>query len=224
MTASEKYLRLLQNIDEMTHRAGRKDKITLLVVTKGHPWTDVEPVYQAGGRHFGENRLQEAFPKMSEAPAECHWHFIGTLQKNKVRKVVDSFTLIHSVDHFELVEKISQASLEEGVVTSILLQVNTSGELSKHGLSEQGWEKHVEALLTLPAVRIEGLMTMAPLTEDETKIRDCFADLRKMRDRLQPHFRPHHPFQQLSMGMSHDYPIAIEEGATLLRIGSAIFH
>lgn len=210
------YSHILDEISETAMACGRAPKeITLIAVSKGYPWDVVEPAYASGCRDFGESRLQEALPKIDLAPADIRWHLIGTLQKNKVAKAIGIFSLIHSVDTPELATKISQCSEERGVITPILLQVNTSGETTKHGLSQEQWQPHLEALFQLPSIRIEGLMTMAPFVEDEKAIRNCFALLRKMRDKLN--------LQHLSMGMSHDYRIAIEEGATLLRIGTAIF-
>ena len=216
------YLRLLEDIAQIAQRAGRDaNSITLVAVSKGYPWTRFQPAYEAGCRDFGESRLQEALPKIAEAPSDIRWHLIGSLQKNKVRKAIGPFTLIHSVDTFEIAEKISQCSQEAHTVTPLLLQVNTSGEATKHGLSEEVWERSLEAILALPAIRIEGLMTMAPLVDDEKVIRQCFANLRKLRDKWAAQL-PQQSFYHLSMGMSHDYPIAIEEGATLLRIGTAL--
>lgn len=216
------YQRILDHIVQVAKRSGRDPStITLIAVSKGHPWNVFAPAYEAGCRDFGESRLIEAQAKMKEAPSDIRWHLIGTLQKNKVRKAIGSFALIHSVDTFELAEKISQCSEEAHLVTSILLQVNASGEATKHGLSPQEWQHYIEPLLALPAIRLEGLMTMAPLTDDEKIIRNCFSTLRIMRDTLASQFKPH-PFRHLSMGMSHDYPIAIEEGATMLRIGTAL--
>ena len=183
------------------------------------PWEQVQPAYASGCRDFGESRLQDALPKISSAPPDIHWHLIGTLQKNKVRKAIGAFALIHSVDSPELAAKISECGQEAGIITPVLLQVNTSGETTKHGLSEEQWQPHLEMLLKLPFLRLEGLMTMAPFVEETDVIRRCFARLRQMRDRL----ALGHPFRHLSMGMSHDYRIAIEEGATLLRIGTALF-
>jgi pyridoxal phosphate enzyme (YggS family) len=217
VTVSDNYQRLLAHIAEVALKCGRDPaEIKLVAVSKGFSWEHVDPAYRAGCRDFGENRIQEALPKIDSAPEDIRWHLIGTLQKNKVKMAVDTFALIHSVDSIELAVKISEAAQEAGEVCSILLQVNTSGEVSKHGLSEAEWERHLPALLTMPRLRIEGLMTMAPMTEDIPLIRRCFANLRQMRDRLK--LPP-----TLSMGMSHDYSIAIEEGATLLRIGSALF-
>lgn len=218
----DNYRPLLAKIAEVAQACGRDPlAITLIAVSKGYPWEHVQPAYASGCRDFGESRLQEALPKISSAPLDIRWHLIGTLQKNKVRKAIGMFALIHSVDTPELAAKIDECSQEAGVVTPILLQVNTSGEATKHGLSEEQWQPHIETLLALPAVRIEGLMTMAPDVEDESVIRRCFGRLRQMRDHLSSTFDC--PFPHLSMGMSHDYRIAIEEGATLLRVGSALF-
>lgn len=219
----ENYIQLLQKIESIAKSCNRDPKtIKLVAVTKNHLWDDIAPLCEAGCRDFGENRVQEALEKIEMAPNGLSWHFIGTLQKNKIRKVIGRFTMIHSVDTPELAEKISACSVEMGLRTSILLEVNTSGELSKHGLSPDEWMKSYESILKLEAVSVEGLMTMAPLTEDQEVIRNTFRQLRLFRDKLaliSPAGQMHH----LSMGMTHDYPIAIEEGATLLRIGSAIF-
>lgn len=145
------------------------------------------------------------------------------MQSNKAAKAVSSFQLIHSVDTPALARKISQAGEARGFGTSILLQVNTSGEASKHGLSDEGWEAALPEMNQLPFLKIEGLMTMAPLTEDQTVIRTCFRNLRELRDQWSTRMKDPAAFKHLSMGMSHDYLIAIEEGATLLRIGTAIF-
>ena len=189
--------------------------ITLVAVSKGYPWEQVEQAYRLGCRDFGENRLLEAFEKKAQAPSDVCWHFIGNLQKNKVRKAVGAFVLIHSVDSLELAEKISECSEEQGIATKILLQVNTSGEQTKHGQTPEEWRRDLERVMSLRGVNIEGLMTMAPFVEDEGVIRKCFSDLHV----LKQEFGLHH----LSMGMSHDYPIAIQEGATLLRLGTVLW-
>lgn len=210
------YLSIQQEIEKIAQKCGRDPAtIRLIAVSKGHPWEEVQPVYAAGCRHFGESRWQEAEEKMGNAPSDIHWHFIGTLQKNKVRKVIGKFVLIHSVDSFELAKKISECSLEKGIQSSILLEINVSKEITKHGLTPEQLLLQFDQFQNLPSINIEGLMTMAPLTEDAQIIRRCFSDLRNLRDQL--------GLLHLSMGMSHDYPIAIEEGSTLLRIGTAIW-
>lgn len=218
------YAQILKQVRDKAGACGRNaDEITVITVSKGYPVPLIELAYQEGARDFGESRLQEAVTKIPLLPSDCRWHFIGTLQSNKAAKAVSSFQLIHSVDNPALARKISQASETLGFATPILLQVNTSGEESKHGLSAKGWEQALPELNQLPFLKIEGLMTMAPLTEDEKVIRSCFRTLRELRDQWRTRMKDPASFNHLSMGMSHDYLIAIEEGATLLRIGTAIF-
>lgn len=220
----ERYTALLNSISSIAKAYGRNpNELTLVAVTKNHSWNEIEPLYWAGQRLFGENRLQPSLEKIAQAPKECEWHFIGPLQKNKVRKIISHFSLIHSVDTFELAKKISECSLETSVVTRILLQVNTSGETSKQGMTCEECLEASEKILVLPNLSVEGLMTMAPLTEDTAYIQFCFQRLRLLRDHLQKCYGMP-TFQHLSMGMSQDYPQAIAEGATLLRIGSALFN
>lgn len=222
MNVVQNYKIVCEKAAECALLAGRDpETVRLVTVTKHHSWSEAQPIFQDGGRDFGENRLQEALVKMGEAPKEARWHLIGTLQKNKVRKALSHFCLIHSVDSAELAIKISEVSQELGIVTNILLQANTSGEQAKHGLSPAQWEEQIEKIIGLPGIDIKGLMTMAPLAEDEKTIRKCFAGLRNLRDVLAS--KTQLPLPELSMGMSLDYPLAIAEGATLIRIGSAIF-
>lgn len=182
----------------------------LVAVSKNQPPEKILEVYNAGCRDFGENRVQEALLKMEEMPKDIRWHLIGTLQKNKVKKIAGKFELIHSVDSIELAKEIEKYCPGQHV----LLQVNTSGEESKQGFSVEelmaAWQ-----LLSGLTIKIDGLMTMAPLTEDLRVIEDCFGELQRLGREL--------GLPQLSMGMSHDYKIAIAKGATMVRIGSALF-
>ena len=224
MTVSERYLKLLSHIHDTAKQCGRDPAgIKLLAVTKGYSLDHILPAYQAGCRDFGENRVQEALGKMPEGPKNLQWHLIGTLQKKKVRKVVGKFHLIHSIDSQELAQKVSECSEEEGLVTSVLLQANISGEETKHGFAPGELIENIDQLIQMKGISVEGLMTMAPLIESEEKIRRCFSKLRELRDALQMLVGDKARFKELSMGMSHDYRIAIEEGATILRIGTAIF-
>lgn len=224
MSTVTHYCQIEQQVREKALACGRQPQdITVIAVSKNCPVESIQAVYQEGGRIFGENRVQEALQKIPLLPEDCQWHLIGTLQSNKISKAISSFQLIHSVDTPLLAQKISHASQERGFTTSILLQVNTSGELSKHGLSGEEWQKSLESLNQLSNIRIEGLMTMAPYTEEQVVIRSCFRKLYVLRDQWRSQMRNPAPFQHLSMGMSNDYLIAIEEGATLLRIGTAIF-
>lgn len=208
--------RILTEIADKALQCGRDpEEITLVAVSKNHGWDEIEPLYEAGAHCFGENRIQEALPKIEQAPEDIEWHLIGTLQKNKVRKAVENFALIHSVDNISLAKKIASVSVELGVSTSILLQVNVSGEESKHGFSPEELRRDFYELYVQPGIRIEGLMTMAPYHERQERIRSYFSELRYLAREF--------GLRHLSMGMSQDWQIAIEEGATLLRIGTALF-
>lgn len=210
-------------VQEKAAACGRSiEEISILFVSKYCSLESMESAYQEGCTMFGESRLQEALPKIHNFPHPCQWHFIGSLQRNKVAKVIDFFDLIHSVDSLELAHKIAIESESQNIRTSILLQVNTSGEKTKQGLSPSEWENQLTQLNALPNLSIEGLMTMAPLTQDADVIRKCFSMLTQCRERWKPLMNNSDVFKHLSMGMSNDYLIAIEEGATLLRIGSAI--
>ena len=218
------YIPILENVTRIAKEVGRDPHdITVVAVSKTQPLEKILSVYEENGRDFGENRITEALIKKEQAPKDIRWHFIGTLQKNKVPKAVGNFVLIHSVDTFDLAEKIADVSSHLQIITPILLQVNTSGELSKHGLSPKEWQKHFDALQRLPNLELKGLMTMAPFTDNEKIIRTTFSKLRIFRETLLTQIDNKKEFKHLSMGMSHDYPIAIEEGATLLRIGTDIF-
>lgn len=223
-SVADNYKAILEEIENSAQKCGRDpSEIALVAVSKGHSLDHILPAYQLGCKKFGENRIQEALEKIEKAPSDIQWHFIGTLQLNKVRKAIGKFAMIHSVDTPDLAKKIAHYSQELGLVTPILLQVNTSSEKSKHGLSPEDWKKSLEEIFELPGIRIEGLMTMAPFIEDEILIRRCFSRLREFRDELNQVAHNQFFLKHLSMGMSHDFHLGIEEGATLLRIGTAIF-
>ena len=213
--------KVLAQIEGAANLAGRNSKeISLVAISKGRSLGEIREAHFLGVCDFGENRIVEALDKMELLPSDIRWHFIGKLQQNKVHQVIGQFVLIHSVDRIELAEKISKASLERGLKTSILLETNTSGERTKGGLPAQEWETSYKALLELKGIDIQGLMTMAPLTEDEGVIRHCFSELRLCLQRLQAMGGQ---ITTLSMGMTNDFPLAIQEGATLVRIGTALF-
>lgn len=220
------YAEICKEIARVAKGCGRNPaSITLVAVTKQVDWQTALTLYHLGQRDFGENRIPEALAKKEALPPDCRWHFIGKLQSNKVRKAIGPFALIHSIDSFSLAEKVSAVSLEQGSITPILLQSNTSGEAAKQGLSPEEWRQCFEDILQLPGITVQGFMTMAPLgsrTEAEKQtIRSCFRKLRQLRDEFNDAYHLNMP--HLSMGMSQDFSIAIEEGATLLRIGSALF-
>lgn len=214
-------------IAEAAARSGREPSaITLVAVSKTHPLAAIEAALLHGQCDFGENRFDEAWDKIAEAQAagfgeRVRWHFIGTVQSRQSRRAVGPFSLIHAVDSVKLARRLSRDAEAESDVLSILLEVNTSGEASKHGFSPEELEEQFGSLLTLTGLRIEGLMTMAPIVEDTQRTRPFFRSLRELRDRLADAHGialPH-----LSMGMSGDYEVAVEEGATLVRVGTAIF-
>ncbi len=218
------YQTILNDIKEIATRAGRDPtEITLVAISKTQPFEKIQQAYVDGCRHFGENRVLEALEKLVMAPDDIFWHFVGSLQTKKVAKVIGKFHLIHSVDSLKLAEAIDRHSKALNCKTKILLQVNTSGEASKHGLSVEEWKSSFEDVLALKNTVIQGLMTMAPFVNDEKVIRTTFAGLRRCQEDLQALAGDVVDIRHLSMGMSHDYKIAIEEGATIVRIGTAIF-
>ena len=210
-------------IREAEQRAGRPvGSVALLAVSKTFPVSDIMHAYADGQRLFGENRLQEAMEKMPQMPPDCEWHLIGPLQRNKVRKALEhGVALIEAVDSLKLAEAISRIAGELGVTARILLEVNVDAEESKHGFTPQGLQDDWAALVALPHMEIKGLMCIPAPTETSEGARPAFAALRALAETLRA--RGPLPLPELSMGMSHDYAVAVEEGATIVRVGSAIF-
>lgn len=203
-------------------RAGRNPaEVELVAVSKTYPAERIREAAEAGQELFGESRVQEALLKIPLLPGRLRWHFIGHLQANKVRKALPLFELIHGVDTVEIARDIDRIAADLGLHPRVLLEVNVSGEGSKHGFTPEDLERALDELLALPRVQVEGFMTMAPLASEAEASRSFFAALRSLRDRLAE--RAGIPLQTLSMGMSGDYGVAVEEGATLVRVGSAIF-
>jgi pyridoxal phosphate enzyme (YggS family) len=197
-------------------------KLTLVAVSKTKPVEAIEQLYNLGQRDFGENYVQELVEKQERLPGDIRWHFIGHLQRNKVKYIVPFAHLIHAVDSLSLLEEINKQARKAGRVVAVLLQVHIAQEETKFGLNEKELENLLNShhLKELQHVRIEGLMGMASLTEDGSKVRSEFRYLAALFRR----FSSLHPgFSVLSMGMSSDYLIAIEEGSTLVRIGSLLF-
>lgn len=221
-TISENLERVRSRIDAAACRAGRNPgEVELVAISKTYPAEKVGEAVEAGQELFGESRVQEALVKIPALPGRLRWHFIGHLQANKVRKALPLFELIHGVDTIEIARDIDRIAADLGLFPRILLEVNVSGEGSKHGFAPESLERGLEELLALPRVQVEGLMTMAPLAPEAEASRPCFAALRALRDRLAR--QAGIPIPTLSMGMSGDYEVAVEEGATLVRVGSAIF-
>lgn len=219
----EKLAEVRANIAEAAKNAGRDAaSVRLLAVSKTFPADDVLEALAAGQIEFGENRVQELETKVPVCGPETVWHLIGHLQTNKAEKAVGLAEYIHSVDSVKLLNRINAAAEKHGKRQKLLLEVNVSGEESKYGLS--GYDavrETAEHALSLANVQLLGLMTMAPLDAPDSVLHATFGGLREFRDRLEREFSIRLP--ELSMGMSHDYPIAIAEGATIVRIGTAIF-
>ena len=218
--------RVVEAIQRAATVAGRDPKeVRLVAVSKGQSVEKIQKLYFLGVRDFAENRLPEAFEKMEQLPSDIRWHFVGKLQKNKISKVLGRFALIHSVDSLKLAKEIALASLKIGMCTHVLLQANTSGEATKGGLTPAEWETHYPDMLSYEGIEIHGLMTMAPLAGGEDSVRHCFSELRCLAQRLEEKGgqKRREKLGVLSMGMSQDFVLAIEEGATLVRIGAALF-
>ncbi len=211
-------------ITTSAHRAGRAPaEITLVAVSKTMPIELVHMAYNLGVTDFGENRVQEALPKVAAFhPQGLRWHMIGHLQSNKASKVVSPFYCVHSVDSLYLAQALNRHAGQQGKRLPVLLQVNVSGEASKEGVSPVELPALARQVVVLPHLQVEGLMTIAPLVEDPEQVRPIFRELRLLRDRLRSEV-PACAWQHLSMGMTDDYSVAIEEGATIVRIGRAIF-
>ena len=210
------------DIAESERRSGRlAGSVELVAVSKTHPPEIVRQAVDAGQLLFGENRVQEAKAKIPELPAKLRWHLIGHLQTNKIRQALPLFEVIHGVDSVELLHEIQRIAGELGLYPRVLLQVNVAGESSKYGFSPQRLLSEVEQISRADRVQIEGLMTIPPPAPNPEDSRRYFVQLRQLRDRLETEFR--FPLPHLSMGMSGDYRVAIEEGATYVRVGTAIF-
>ncbi|MGI8955548.1 MAG: YggS family pyridoxal phosphate-dependent enzyme [Chthoniobacterales bacterium] len=214
--------RVLGQISDAAQKSSRAaDKIELVAVSKTHPAEKVQAAFEAGQSLFGENRVQEARAKIPLLPSRLRWHFIGHLQKNKIRHALPLFEMFHGIDSLALAQDIQRIADEDGMQPRILLEVNVAGEASKHGFTPEGVHRDLEAVLSLGRLTVEGLMTIPPLAPEAEASRRYFVALRKLRDQLEADFGISLP--RLSMGMSGDYAIAIEEGATLVRVGTAIF-
>lgn len=213
-----------QTIAEACERAGRpREDVTLIAVSKTKPTELLREAYEAGARDFGENKVQELLDKIPELPGDIRWHMIGHLQRNKVKYIVDKVYMIHSVDSLRLAEEISREAVKKGVEVNILLEVNVAEEESKFGAATEEAVRLAEQISVLPAVRIQGLMTVAPYTEDAEENRIYFKKLKQLSVDIQKKNIDNVNMVVLSMGMTGDYPTAVEEGATCVRVGTGIF-
>ena len=222
MSIIENVKKLQEDISRVCDEEGRdRGEITLVAASKYVGADGIREAYDAGIRHFGENRVGDALEKMESLPEDITWHMIGHLQRNKVTKVIGNFAMIQSVDSPRLARKIEGVAGRRDLVQDILMEVNVSGEESKYGLEPDAALSLLEKIVEMPHLNLRGLMTMAPLTEDMELVSRVFGDLARLRDEMEERLGRELPY--LSMGMTNDWPVAIARGATHLRIGSAIF-
>ena len=213
-----------KRIQAACDRAGRKrEEVTLIAVSKTKPVETLQEAYDLGVRIFGENKVQELTAKYEALPKDIHWHMIGHLQTNKVKYIIDKAELIHSVDSLKLAETIEKEAAKHDLIADILVEVNVAEEESKFGMKMEEVIPFVEKVSAFPHVRVRGLMTIAPFVEDPEENRSIFADLHKLYVDIKQKNIDNGTVSILSMGMTNDYEVAIEEGATMVRIGTGIF-
>lgn len=215
---------LSRKIGESCKRSGRQEsEVKVVLVTKGVSVDVIRQAYDAGCRDFGENRVQEFLEKKDTLPDDIRWHLIGHLQTNKIKYVAGQIVLLHSLDRLELAEALEKQAEKRGLSFDVLIQVNVAREETKQGFEVEAVKDSVRQIqASCPHVKIQGLMTIGPNAEDKGKIRECFRKLCELRDELKKDF-PEIDWKYLSMGMSSDFEIAVEEGANILRIGTAVF-
>lgn len=213
-----------KEISRACGQAGRnRDEVTLIAVSKTKPLALLQEAYEAGARDFGENKVQDLLERIEQMPSDIRWHMIGHLQRNKVKYIVGKVAMIHGVDSLRLAEEISRESVKQQVETDILVEVNVAEEESKFGISVPEAPALVEDISRLPAVHVRGLMTIAPFTEDSEENRKYFRKLKKLSVDIAAKNIDNVSMAVLSMGMTGDYTVAIEEGATCVRVGTGIF-
>lgn len=223
MSVSENWSRLRDRAAAAAQRAGRNlDEVSILPVSKTFPASVVREAYDAGLHSFGENYVQEALAKMAELPAGIEWHMVGHLQSNKARQVAGRFTLIHSLDSIHLAQELDKQARKAGLPQPVLLQVNIADEETKSGFAPQTVVDAAGELSELEHLQMRGFMTIGPLEAEAESVRWVFRELRELRDKVQAQL-PSMQLSELSMGMTGDFEVAIEEGATIIRVGRAIF-
>lgn len=220
----ENLAQVQENIRKACEKSGRSpESVTLIAVSKTMPVSRLEDAYNAGSRDFGENKVQEIMDKYPALPSDIRWHMIGHLQRNKVKYIVDKVCMIHSVDSLRLAEEISAQAGKKHVEVDILLEVNIAQEESKFGISREDALQLAEEIARLPHIHIKGLMSIAPFVEDPEENREYFRQIRELAVDIQEKKVNNIDMSVLSMGMTGDYMVAIEEGATMVRIGTGIF-
>ncbi|MCD8016144.1 MAG: YggS family pyridoxal phosphate-dependent enzyme [Lachnospiraceae bacterium] len=211
-------------VSEACMRADRsRDEVLLIAVSKTKPVEMVREIYEAGVRDFGENHPQEIREKFPEFPSDTNWHMIGHLQTNKVKYIIERACMVHSVDSIHLAEAISKAAIKCRRCMPVLAEVNMAKEASKYGIMPEDTEDFVRQLAVLPGIHVEGLMTIAPYTENAEENRIYFRDMKKLFVDIREKNIDNVNIQHLSMGMTGDFEVAIEEGATMIRVGTGIF-
>lgn len=213
-----------EEINEACKRAGRDPKeVTLIAVSKTKPIEDLRAAYAAGARDFGENKVQELTGKIEEMPADIRWHMIGHLQRNKVKYIAGKVSLIHSVDSYRLAEEINIQAKKNNCTIPILIEVNYAKENSKFGIAPEETKELVQEISELENVKIKGLMTIAPFVEDSEENREIFRGMKELSVDIARENIDNVEMEVLSMGMTNDYIVAVEEGSTMVRVGTGIF-
>ena len=220
----ENLYQVQENMKEACRRSGRAESdVTLIAVSKTKPLPMLEEVYSLGIRDFGENKVQELVDKAEQLPDDIRWHMIGHLQRNKVKYIVDKVYMIHSVDSLRLAEEISKEAVKRGIIVNILIEVNVAGEESKFGVTPEDTPGLVQEISHLPGILVRGLMTIAPFVENAEDNRIFFSALKKLYVDITNKNIDNVRMDYLSMGMTGDYDVAIEEGASFVRVGTGIF-
>lgn len=220
----ENLAQVRDNIKRACEKAGRNpEEITLISVSKTKPVPMLEEAYAAGSRNFGENKVQEITDKYPQLPEDIRWHMIGHLQRNKVKYIIDKVSLIHSVDSLRLAQEISSQAQKKQVDVNILVEVNVAGEESKFGIACEETLQLIEEISILPHVHVKGLMTIAPFVANPEDNREYFRQIRELAVDIGKKNIDNVNMSVLSMGMTGDYMVAIEEGATMVRVGTGIF-
>lgn len=211
-------------IEEACKKSGRKnDDVTLIAVSKTKPVEMLQQAYEQGCRHFGENKVQELVDKYEVMPKDIKWHMIGHLQRNKVKYIIDKVYMIHSVDSLRLAKEISKEALKKNVTVSVLIEVNMAGEETKFGVAPTEAEALIRQIAVLPGVAVKGLMIIAPYVDDSEKNRQYFVGIRQLSVDISKKNIDNVSMNVLSMGMTGDYAVAVEEGADFVRVGTGIF-
>ncbi|MEQ2371848.1 YggS family pyridoxal phosphate-dependent enzyme [Blautia sp. CLA-JM-H16] len=221
---AENLIQVQKNIEEACKKVNRDpDEVTLIAVSKTKPVEMLKEAYEAGARVFGENKVQEIVDKYDQMPSDVKWHMIGHLQRNKVKYIVDKVAMIHSVDSLRLAETIEKEAEKKNVVVPILIEVNVAEEESKFGLKPEEVLSFIEQIADFSHIQIKGLMTIAPYVENAEENREIFRELKKLSVDIAAKNINNVTMSVLSMGMTGDYMVAVQEGATMVRVGTGIF-